>query len=80
MTDLFDYKSAQSDGGAPALSKVTVREYDCQNQKSQGVKTTWYAGSMGTGAVIRSGSSTNQLAPVAAGTATASLMRIACGT
>lgn len=35
-------------GGAPALSKKTDRGYDCQNQKSPPLKTTWYSGRMGT--------------------------------
>lgn len=36
MSDLFDYKTAQVDGGGlPALSKRTEREYDCRGQKSQ---------------------------------------------
>ena len=53
MSDLFDYKVVQTEGGSPALSKITVREYDCQNRKSQPVKTTWYADHMGSGAAGR---------------------------
>lgn len=79
MSDLFDYKTAQTDGGAPALSKITVREYDCQNQKSQALKTTWYAGPMGTGAAVRTSGAAGQLSSVAPGTATAALMTVACG-
>ena len=46
MSDLFDYRTTQTEGGISALSKLTVREYDCQNRKSQPVKqhgmpTTW---------------------------------------
>lgn len=79
MSDLFDYRTTQTDGGLQALSKVTVREYDCQNRKSQPVKTTWYADHMGSGAAGRSSGATGQLAPSASGTATAALMAIACG-
>jgi hypothetical protein len=79
MSDLFDYKMAQTEGGLRALSKITARAYDCQNQKSQAVKTTWYASQMGSGAVVRSNGATGQLMTVASGTATASLMNIACG-
>ncbi len=79
LSDLFDYKTAQTDGGAEALSKITLREYDCQNQKSQPVKTTWYAGHMGSGTVVRTGGPSGQLTPVTSGTATAELMKIACG-
>lgn len=39
MSDLFDYRTAQTEGGVSALSKITAREYDCQNQKSEPVKT-----------------------------------------
>ena len=79
MSDLFDYKSAQAEGGIPVFSKITVREYDCQNQKSQPVKTTWYADHMGSGAAGRSTGATGQLTTSASGTATAALMKIACG-
>ena len=41
MSDLFDYKTAQVDGGGPpALSKRTEREYDCQGQKNQPLKSS----------------------------------------
>lgn len=79
MSDLLDYKTAQTEGGGIALSKVTAREYDCQNQKSQPVKTTWYIGQMGSGTVARISGATGQQTTVAAGTATAVLMKIACG-
>ncbi len=80
MSDLFDYKAARTEGGgAPALSKKTDRGYDCQNQKSQAIKTTWYSGQMGTGSVVRSNSDSDQLTPVMAGSATAALIKIACG-
>lgn len=79
MSDLFDYKSAQTDGSIPVLSKITVREYDCQNQKSQPVKTIWYADHMGSGAVGRTAGATGQLTPSVSGTSTAALMKVACG-
>lgn len=79
MSDLFDYKTAQTEGGISSLSKITVREYDCQNRKSQPVKTTWYADHMGSGAAGRTTGSTGQLTTSATGTATATLMTIACG-
>lgn len=79
MSDLFDYKTAQTEGGIPALSKITLREYDCQNRKSQPVKTAWYADHMGSGAAGRSTGPTGQLTTATAGTATAVLITIACG-
>jgi hypothetical protein len=78
MSDLFDYKTTQTEGGIAALSKITVREYDCQNRKSQPVKTMWYADHMGSGAAGRTTGATGQLATLASGTATATLMTIAC--
>lgn len=79
MSDLFDYKTSQTEGGVSAFSKITVREYDCQNRKNQPVKTTWYADHMGTGAAGRTTGATGQLTTSASGTATAALMTIACG-
>ena len=80
MSDLFDYKAARTEGGgAPALSKKTERGYDCQNQKSQAIKTTWYSGQMGTGSVVRSNGDSDQLTPVMVGSPTAVLIKIACG-
>ena len=79
MSDLFDYKTTQTEAGISALSKLTVREYECQNRKSQPVKTTWHAGHMGSGAAGRTTGATGQLAASASGTATATLMTIACG-
>jgi len=79
MSDLFDYKTAQTEGDIPALSKITVREYDCQNRKSQPVKTTWYADHMGSGAVGRSTGAAGKLTTSVSGTSTAVLMKVACG-
>jgi len=80
MSDLFDYKAARSEGGgAPSLSKKTDRGYDCQNQKSQALKTTWYSGQMGAGTVVRSNGNPEQLTAVMPGSATAALIKIACG-
>lgn len=79
MSDLFDYKTAQTEGGIPVLSKITVREYDCQNQKSQPVKTTWYADHMGSGAAGRTTGATGQLTTPVSGTSTAALMKVTCG-
>lgn len=79
MSDLFDYKAVQTEGGVSVQSKITAREYDCQNRKSQALKTTWYAGRMGADGVVRSSGATGQLATVAPGTSTESLMKIACG-
>ena len=79
MSDLFDYKTAQTESDIPALSKITVREYDCQNQKSQPVKTTWYADHMGFGAVGRTTGATGKLTTSVSGTSTAALMKVACG-
>ena len=78
MSDLFDYKTARAEGGgAPALSKKTERGYDCQNQKSQTIKTTWHSGKMGTGSVVRSNGESDQMTPVMAGSPTAALIKIA---
>lgn len=80
MSAVFDYKTARTEGGgAPALSKRTDRGYDCQNQKSQALKTTWYSGQIGTGSVVRSNGDSDQLTPVMAGSATAALIKNACG-
>ena len=79
MSDLFDYKTAQTEDGIPVRSKITVREYDCQNQKSQPVKTTWYADHMGSGAAGRTAGATGQLTPSVSGTSTAAFMKVACG-
>lgn len=79
MSDLLDYKTAQMEGGISVLSKITVREYDCQNRKSQPVKTTWYADHMGSGAAGRTTGATGQLATAVSGTSTAALMKVACG-
>jgi hypothetical protein len=79
MSDLFDYKAPQMEDGFSALSKITVREYDCQNRRSQPVKAKWYTDQMGSGSVGRTTGSTGQLTTPASGTATAALMTIACG-
>ena len=79
MSDLFDYKTAQTESRIPVLSKITVREYDCQNQKSQPVKTTWYADHMGSGAVGRTTGAIGKLTNSVSGTSTAALMKVACG-
>lgn len=80
MSDLFDYKTARTEGGGtPALSKTTDRGYDCQNQKIQALKTTWFSCQMGAGTVVGSNGNDDQLTPVMPGSATAALLTIACG-
>ncbi len=80
MLDLFDYKSVQTEGGnAPALSKATQREYDCQNKKSQSLKSSWFSGQMGAGTIVRSGGTSNQWSAATQGTATGGLLKAACG-
>ena len=79
MAELFDYKTARTEGGGTTLSKKTDRTYDCQNQKSQAIKTTWYAGRMGGGGVVRSNTTPDQLTAITPGSATATLVKIACG-
>ncbi|MCS6290880.1 MAG: hypothetical protein H8K10_18125 [Nitrospira sp.] len=78
--DLFDYKSAQTEGGStPTLSKATEREYDCQNKKSQPLKSNWYSGQMGAGIVVRSAGTSNRWSAATLGTATGGLLKAACG-
>ena len=60
--------------------KVISETCDCQNQKSQAIKTTWYSGQMGNGSVVRSNGDSDQLTAVIPGSATAALIKIACGT
>ena len=80
MSDLFDSKTTRTEGGGtPALSKTTDRGYDCQNQKSQALKTTWFSGQMGAGTVVGSNGNDDQLTPVMPRSATAALLTIACG-
>jgi hypothetical protein len=79
MSDSFDYKTPQVEGRPPALSKRTEREYDCQGQKSQPLKTSWFSGQMGVGSVVRSTPGTAQWAAAPPGTATAGLLKVACG-
>lgn len=72
MSDLFDYKTAQVDGGSPpALSKRTEWKYDCQGQKSQPLKSIWFSEKMGAGPVVRSTTGITQWAEAPPGTATA---------
>lgn len=80
MLDLFDNKSAQTEGGsAPAFSKATEREYDCQNKKSQALTSSWFSGQMGAGTVVRSAGTSNQWSVATQGTATGGLLKAACG-
>jgi hypothetical protein len=79
MSELFDYKTARTEGGSgQVLSKKTDREYDCQGQKSQALKTTWFTGRMGSGTAARSSENTDHLTAVMSGSPTAGLLKIAC--
>lgn len=80
MSELFDYKTARTEGAnGQVLSKKTDREYDCQSQKSQVLKTTWFTGRMGSGTAARSSENTDHLTAVMSGSPTAGLIKIACG-
>ena len=80
MSDLFDSKTARTEvGGTPALSKTTDHGYDCRNQKIQALKTTWFSCQMGVGNVVGSNGNDDRLTPVMPGSATAALLRVACG-
>jgi hypothetical protein len=79
MSELFDYKTARTEGDGQVLSKKTDREYDCQRQKSQALQTTWYSNRMGGGKVVRSTGDADQLTAIMSGSPTAGLIKIACG-
>ncbi len=78
MPDLFDYRVAQMEGGISEPSKITVREYDCQNRKSQPIETTWYADHMGSPTAGHTSGAMAQLTTSFPGTAAAAFMIIAC--
>jgi hypothetical protein len=80
MWDLLNYKVPQTDRGSDTYrSKATHREYDCQGEKSQALKSFWYAEDMAVGKRIRSENGGVGWAPAVPGTATASLLKVACG-
>jgi hypothetical protein len=78
MWDLWDFKTARVFAGKPFLSARNHYEYDCAGSRRRMLSTTGFAGHMGQGAVVGSGSSTLAWEPVPAGGPIREHWKVAC--
>ena len=51
MWRLYDYKTVQTGIRREWLSDITQQEFDCQNESSKILATSWYSRNMGNGEV-----------------------------
>ena len=78
MWSLLDYKDFQRMVEVGYFSQKMQAEYDCAERRSRGLNLSLRSGHMGEGAVIYSDDSPRDWEPVAAGTVTENLWKVAC--
>lgn len=76
---IFDHKTQKvSAGGGKYLSDVSLREYDCKDEKSRTLTYTWFSDNMGNGKVIFSDSDTTSWAYINPGSVDDILYKTVC--
>ena len=80
MSDLLDYKEAQSGGAKSAyLSAVSQSEYNCAEPKARLLKFSWYSGHMGAGEVVMANNAAGKWESNPSGSIAEGLWKWACG-
>ena len=79
MWSLIDYKKTEIIPGDSLLSIRRQNEYDCTEERTRMLASMWFSGNMGSGRVVHSDSDEGEWKPVAPGSASEGLLKIACG-
>ena len=79
MSSLIDYKTRQIIEGGSLLSIQRQNEYDCTEERTRMLASTWFSGNMKSGQVIHSDSDEDEWKPIASGSTAQGLLKVACG-
>jgi len=79
MWSLIDYKTIEIIAGDSLLSIRRQNEYDCTEERTRMLASTWLSGNMGSGRVVHSDSDEDEWKPVAPRSAAQGLLKVACG-
>ena len=76
---LYDFKTIQTVAGNSHLSVKIQHEYDCIEERSRSLASTFFSGSMGMGNVVRTDSYESKWEPVTPESIDQDLLKVACG-
>lgn len=78
MEVLFDFRTRQIKAGASYLSAKAHMEYDCTEQRFEGLAVLYFSGPMGTGNLLDRSSGKDKWLPVSRGSLDHTLWKVAC--
>jgi hypothetical protein len=78
MEVLFDFKTIQTKAGVSYLSAKAQMEYDCAQQRFEGLTVMYFSGNMGSGNLIDRSSGKGKWLLVSPGSLDQALWKVAC--
>jgi hypothetical protein len=79
MEVLFDFKTIQTNAGVSYLSAKAQMEYDCAEQRFEGLEVIYFSGNMGSGNLLDRSSAKGKWLPVSPSSLDQALWKVACG-
>jgi len=79
MLVLFDFKAKQTKADVSYLSAKAQMEYDCAEQRFEGLAVTYFSGNMGNGQLLDRSSGKGKRLRVSPGSLDHDLWKLACG-
>ena len=79
MEVLFDFKTIQTKAGVSYLSAKAQMEYDCAEQRFEGLAVMYFSGNMGNGNLLDRSSGKGKWLRVSPGSLDQALWKLACG-
>jgi len=79
MSVLFDFKSIQTKADVSYLSAKAQMEYDCAEQRFEGLAVMYFSGNMGNGTLLDRTSGKGKRLRISPGSLDHALWKLACG-
>ena len=79
MLVLFDFKTKQTKADVSYLSAKAQMEYDCAEQRFEGLAVMYFSGNMGSGNLLDRSSAKGKWLPVSPSSLDQGLWKVACG-
>jgi len=79
MQVLFDFKTIQTKADVSYLSAKAQMEYDCAEQRFEGLTVLYFSGNMGNGKLLDRSSGKNRWLRILPGSLDHALWKLACG-
>ena len=79
MSVLFDFKTMQTKADVSYLSAKAQMEYDCAEQRFEGLAVMYFSGNMGNGSLLDRSSGKGKRLRVSPGSLDHALWKLACG-